>query len=334
MPIQIRPYMERDLEMLVVLLNAINATDQMEEGTSLEEKREYLAAPETIPQENAFVAEEDGGRLVAFGTVRLNKDEGMNGFRARLETHPMYRGRGLEDRLLTRLQQRAMERIGESTTPKVYFACAGHTADEEKLHALERAGMHEIRRFWVMLRPELNNVPTPRFQDGLIVRTLQLGQDDEKARDALNDSFSEHFGFAPETTESFQWYLHLPLYRPDLTVLAIDPTYNRIVGFCHIVINEGECQRLGRKRGWIDILGVREEYRHKGLGEALILQGMHNLRSAGMTEAALGCDSENTTNATALYFRTGFEVIKTNIVYEKLIREPSPQDEREPAVAG
>ena len=55
-------------------MNAINANDHMEEGTSLEEKREYLAEPELFPQENAFVAEEDGGRLIAFGTVRLHRD--------------------------------------------------------------------------------------------------------------------------------------------------------------------------------------------------------------------------------------------------------------------
>ncbi len=322
MTIQIRPYSERDLDSIVVLMNTIDAADCMEQGTSAPEKREFLGMPEFDPEQNAFVAEEEDGRLVAVGWTRLYPEEGEHGFRSWFDVHPVHRGRGLEDRMLARLQQRAEERLGEATTPGVFFACAGHTANEEKLRAMERAGMREIRRFWVMVRPELETLPAPRFPDNLVVRTMRLGQDDAEALDALNDSFSEHFGYAPETAESFGYYLHGNNYHPELTVLAVDPTRNRIAGYCHIAVNQGECKRLGRKRGWVDILGVRKEYRHRGLGEALILQGMHNLRAAGMDEAALGCDSENTTNATALYFRTGFKVKKTNIVYQKFVREP------------
>ncbi len=133
--------------------------------------------------------------------------------------------------------------------------------------------------------------------------------------------------------EWYQHYVHSSVYRADLTVVAVDPSANRMAGFCHIAVNEGECQRLGRRRGWIDILGVREQYRHQGLGEALILQGMYNLRDAGITEAVLGCDSLNTTNATRLYFRVGYEVLRETIAFGKYLREPSPEAEREHALA-
>jgi mycothiol synthase len=325
MSAQIRNYCERDLELLVVLLNAAEAVDHIEQGTSVAEQREWLGRPGLKPAENAFVAEDQDGRIVGVAWMELVREPDENGFRAWLNVHPMSRGRGLEDRLLARLLERAEERMSEAETPRVYFACGGHAGYAERLRAFERAGMKEIRRFWTMRRARLEDLPSPRFAPDLIARNYRMGEDDAEARDALNDSFSEHFGHADETPAAWQHYLHSINYRPDLTVLALDPRRNRIAGFCHIAVNAGECQRLGRQRGWIDILGVRKEYRQHGLGEALILQGMHNLCAAGMQEAVLGCDSQNTTNATRLYFRVGFEVWREWIAYDKLLREPASQ---------
>ncbi len=333
MSIQIRNYRESDLELIVVLLNAAEAVDHVEQGTSLTEQREEMNTPDFRPTENAFAAEDEDGRLVAYAGLRMLREPAESGFRTWFNVHPMFRGRGLEDRMLARLEERARERMTELDAPKVYFACNGHTAYEERLRAIERAGMVEIRRFWIMRRPTLEDLPTPRFSPDLLVRTNRLSADDVEALDAMNDSFSEHFGFSPDTMEWYQHYVHSSVYRPDLTVFAIDPRLNRIAGFCHIAVNEGECQRLGRKRGWIDILGVRKPYRNQGLGEALILQGMHNLRTAGMTEAVLGCDSLNTTNATRLYFRVGYQVLRETLVFDKYLRQPTPEVARECTLA-
>ncbi len=329
MSIQIRNYRAQDIELLVVLLNAAEALDHVEQGTSIAEQREMMARPGLEPTENVFVAEDEHGRLVGIATLELKHDPGENGFRSWFNVHPMYRGRGLEDRLLARLIQRAEERINEPETEKVYFASEGSKGYEGWQRASERAGMKEIRRFWTMCRPSLDDLPAPRFPPGLTVRNYRLGEDDAPVMDAMNDSFSEHFGYYAETMETTDHYVHSINYRPDLTVVAIDPLQNRVAGFCHIVVNQGECQRLGRQRGWIDILGVRKEYRRRGLGEALLLQGMHNLRAVGMQETVLGCDSQNTTNATRLYFRVGFQVWHEWIAYDMDLRTRSSEAQAE-----
>jgi mycothiol synthase len=332
MGIQLRNYRERDLELIVVLLNAAEAVDHVEQGTSIAEQREELTQPGLKPEENVFVAEDEEGRLVAYAGQMLKHEATESGFRSWFNVHPMFRGRGLEDRLLARLEKRARERMAGIAAEKVYFACGGHSVYEERLRAIERAGMKEVRRFWLMIRPSLENVPEPQFPADLIIRSYRMGEDDAEAREADNDAFREHFGHADETKEEWQHFVHSINYRPELTVLAIDPHADRIAGFCHITINEGECQRLGRRRGWIDILGVRREYRRRGLGEALILQGMRNLHAARIQEAALGCDSENTTGATQLYFRVGYQVLRTWIAHDKYLRDLSTQiqDERSP----
>jgi mycothiol synthase len=329
MSIRIRNYDEQDLNLIVILLNAAEAADHAEEGTSIQELRAEYDFPDFKPKQNAFVAEDDGGRIVGVAGIRLAREPHEVGFRVRFNVHPMQRGRGLEDRLLARLYARAQERLRDLGDAKVYFSGGGHEFYPERLRAMERAEMTEVRRFWVMKQPLRDEFPTPRFPLNLVIRNYRLGDDDDAARDALNAAFRDHFGYTDETLETWSHYLRLPTYRPDLTVLAVESKSGKIVGFCHIVVNEAECQRLGKRRGWIDMLGVRREYRQRGLGEALLLQGLHNLRAAGMEEATLGCDSENTTGATRLYFRNGFAVAKTWITFSKNIRQPKTEQESE-----
>ncbi len=335
MGIQIRNYRPGDLELIVVMLNAAESVDHADLGTSVHEMREQLNRPGVSPEQDGFVAEDESGRIVAFGYLEFKQETEECGYRCWFNIHPMFRGRGLEDRMLARLEERASELMVEVSADKVYLSASGHAAYAERLAAFERARMKEIRRFWVMLREHLETLPAPQFPEGLVIRGYRMGEDDAESLDALNDSFSEHFGHCEEYMEDWQNYLHSSAYRPDLTVVAIDPQRNRIAGFNHISVNEGECRRLGHGRGWIDILGVRKEYRKRGLGEALILQGMHNLRQAGMSEAVLGCDSQNTTNATKLYFRVGFRVLHETIAHGKYLRQPEQQaePEREPALS-
>lgn len=337
MQTHIRNYQPRDLALIAAVINAADSFDRMEEGTTVEELQERFARPGFKPAEDFFVAADEKNRIVGAAGMYLVREPHEAGFRSWLEVHPRNRGRGLEDRLLARLHTRALERLPAVDMERVYFAGGGHTAHAERLAALERSGMKEVRRFWVMLRTNLHDLPAPRFppEHELLVRNYRVGADDEAVRVAMNDAFREHWGYSEETAELWQHFVCSPKFRPDLTVVVEDSRANRIAGANLIVVNQSECERLGRKRGWVDVLGVRREYRQRGLGAALLIQGMLNLRDAGMAEAVLGCDSENTTGATRLYERVGFKVHKTTIAYGKYLRGAAVgrAPERELAVA-
>ena len=70
----------------------------------------------------------------------------------------------------------------------------------------------------------------------------------------------------------------------------------------------------GVKDGWIDVLAVSRPYRRRGLGKALILDGMDWLLGRGLNVIRLGVDAENR-NALGLYTHLGFSVLHENITF-------------------
>lgn len=320
MPLTIRNYRPSDLEPIVALINAAANFDKTEQGTSVEEMQGWLNTPGFEPERNYFVAEDSEGRVVGYANLHLAQEPHENSFRTRFVVHPIRRGRGLEQRLLTQLYTRAEERLGECTTSIVNFDAIVNALEAEAIVALGKFGMSNARHLWLMVRPDLQNISEPQFAPNLKTRSYRIKEDDVAMHATDTEVFRDHWGHADEPLERWQHYVAWSAFRPDLTVIAEDATTHEIAGYCMIVVNEEEHKRLSVKRGWIDILGVRRPYRNQGLGTSLLLAGLQNLRDAGLQQAALGCDSENLTGATRIYERVGFQVSKTQFVYRKPMR--------------
>jgi ribosomal protein S18 acetylase RimI-like enzyme len=69
--------------------------------------------------------------------------------------------------------------------------------------------------------------------------------------------------------------------------------------------------------GWIGAIGVREHWRRRGLGLALLRHGFAELYRRGEHVIGLGVDAENPTGATRLYERAGMRVAWSAALYEK-----------------
>ena len=68
--------------------------------------------------------------------------------------------------------------------------------------------------------------------------------------------------------------------------------------------------------GWVAMTGVHPNYRGLRLGRAVVLAGMHYLKSKNISEIELEVDSENIP-ATKLYDSIGFKQINHTYWYEK-----------------
>jgi ribosomal protein S18 acetylase RimI-like enzyme len=86
-------------------------------------------------------------------------------------------------------------------------------------------------------------------------------------------------------------------------------------------IRHDENEEYNRQRGYTEAIRVHRPWRRRGLARALIARSSSVLKEQGVTEAALGVDTENPSGALRLYESMGFRPVKRNSVYRKLMEE-------------
>jgi mycothiol synthase len=142
----------------------------------------------------------------------------------------------------------------------------------------------------------------PAAPAGLVVRAFHR-EDTEPLRRALNEVFASDPFFIRATPERFrEFYLRARAADPSLWLLAWDD--DDLAGF---VLAFPE--RPGEPDvGAVHSLGVRQLYRHRGIGELLVLLAFRRLHERGLRRVALGVDASNQTGALRLYERVGMHV--------------------------
>ena len=182
----------------------------------------------------------------------------------------------------------------------------------------EDMGYHRIRSFYHMLIEMDGPVPEPEFPEGLTVRTYNPQTDAAAAYQAVDESFSDHFGHVPEPFEEglqrFRHFWEQDGFDSTLLFLAMDGDEVAGVSLCppHS-IDDSEV-------GWVGTLGVRRPWRKRGLGLALLRHSFNEFYRRGKRKVGLGVDAENLTGALRLYENAGMHVDQAFDQYEKELR--------------
>jgi ribosomal protein S18 acetylase RimI-like enzyme len=184
--------------------------------------------------------------------------------------------------------------------------------------ALERNGWRHDRTMWIM---EIDLVaaaplPEPAWPDGITVRTANLDDDARAIHATVTDAFSDHYGFVPQPYEEwihFRTRFFEP--EPDLWFLAMDGDEIAATSLC------SSKRPAEPDLGWVSTLGVRRQWRRRGLGLALLQHSFRVLAERGVPRAGLGVDAQSLTGATALYEKAGMRVVREAYEYERVIRE-------------
>jgi ribosomal protein S18 acetylase RimI-like enzyme len=151
------------------------------------------------------------------------------------------------------------------------------------------------------------------------MRQLRGEQDIRAWVELFNESFIDHWNHQDVTAMSVRHWLKNPHYKPELNLVAVAPD-GTFAAFCIGYINQEEITRTRRNEGWIKLLGTRRGFRKLGLGRAMLLAGMSQLREIGVERVKLGVDAQSMTNATRLYESVGFQPIYTWLSYVKKIQ--------------
>jgi ribosomal protein S18 acetylase RimI-like enzyme len=211
-----------------------------------------------------------------------------------------------DDRVCSALVELAEQLARENNAAKVQISVIAE--NRAIIGLLQNAGFRAARRYFTM-QIELNDpLPTPQWPDGITCTTFELAE----ARgfyDATVDAFAEEVDFHPLPFDEWKRrQFEAPEFDPSLWFVARDG--NEIAGLARCWPQRWGC-------GWIDVLGVRKQWRRRGLGLALLQRAFRAFYERGHTCVGLAVDSENRSGAGRLYERAGMRLVAEDIAFAK-----------------
>lgn len=289
-----------DLEALTELINRDSEELYGVPEESIDSMRLWLTGPSLDPATDIRVAVEDGRFR---GYVDVDDDP-----------HPIYyvdlrvppsEPEEIREALFDWAEARGAERGAHL----LRFPMA--SIDQSMIRETEARGYRLIRHFYRM-RIELDrDPPEPSWPDGLTVRQATPA-DARAAYEAHQDSFEDHWEYSRMPYVEWEHHMLREGFDPSLWFLVEDG--DRLAA---VALNREHEAEEGL--GWVNVLGVRKEWRRHGLGRALLLHSFQEFRRRGFHAAALGVDADSLTGANRLYESVGMRVVRRNDVYEKAL---------------
>ena len=307
------PLREEDLQDVISIIGRSRKGLPFERTLSIDELRsETLKDPDFRP-EGSWVVREDG-EPIAFAAVIIEESRissGLDDAYVDLEVVPEARGKDLEQRLMGLASEYVRSRgVGKARARCIF-------GESWRMDLLTAEGFHEAHRVYYLVRRGREDPPEVPTPEGirLVRRPCKECGDEELTRivEAFNDTFQDHFSFAPEPPERFMEFRDVSL---DPMTFSLAMAGDDIVGVCLSDVSAVYNRENGTSWGWVNVLGVRPPYRRRGLGRFLLADGMRWLLEQGMDTIHIGVYAENE-KALDLYRSVGFENANGSYWFEK-----------------
>ena len=252
----------------------------------------------TEPAENVWLIH-GGGRLAAAATLWPRGDAPT----VWGDVHPGVLGRGLGTALLDLAEGRASD-LGAGAVRNEVFG-----QDELAAALLASRGYRAVRRHYGMRILLGDEAPAePEWPEGRTVAAFRDG-DGPAFHRVLAEAFRDEWGSAP--MEYDEWR------RARIEADDVDLGIWSLVRDGDEVVAVVRCDVFRYGGGWVAGLGVREGWRRRGIGLALLQHSFRVFHARGERSVGLGVDSENPTGATRLYERAGMHVEDETVTFEK-----------------
>jgi GNAT superfamily N-acetyltransferase len=306
-----------DFPGMVAVYDACRPVDGYEWPTSVEDlARTFAHFEHCDPHQDMIFAEVDG-EVVGYGRGDWYREpDGTVLHDLTGHVAPAWRRRGLGRAILrwTEERQRQLAREGTEAGPHL-FQISTQDTEQGMAELLLGEGYTVVRRWYRMTRPLEDEIPDAPLPAGLEVRPVTPDQY-RQIYEASNEDFRESWGFAePEEGWYAEWLEDPMAMQPELWQIAWDG--DRVAGQVRNFINPTENAEQGRLRGYTEDISVGKPWRRRGLATALILRSLRMLKEMGMTEAALGVDTENVSGALRLYEHCGYRPVQSGSIYRK-----------------
>jgi mycothiol synthase len=228
--------------------------------------------------------ETEEGQLVG---VAHPEDPGQ----AFLQIHPDYRH--LEDEMAAWAEQHLAvpTKDGKSRVLNLW----GYDYDAERHAVLARRGYQGPVHIGYKRRRAMDKpIPEVEIPEGYTVQSLRANND-LKLRCAVS---SAAFGPPAMSTEVYRSLQTAPAYRLDHDLVAVAPD-GAFVSFCIVWFD------AVNRIGMFEPVGTHSDHRQRGLGKAVMCEGLRRLAALGATIAYVGVGGDNVA-ANRLYESVGF----------------------------
>lgn len=177
----------------------------------------------------------------------------------------------------------------------VYTATQDVDAAENAV--LEQLGFKPTPAYGYHLRRKLDdNTPRGFLPDGFTLRSL-AGEHEASERAALHRTA---FASTAVTDEGYRNVMRAPLYDHNLDLVIAAPD-GRLVAFCLCWLD------TVNRIGLFEPVATHPDFQRRGLGRAVMLEGMRRMRARGMDTAVIASAAENVASL-GLYTSLGFKV--------------------------
>lgn len=252
--------------------------------------------------------QDESGRPRLAGYAHLDVTDAVAGSSAEVVVDPAWRRHGVGRRLVA---------AARAETPDGRLRLWAHGENPAAVGLAHSMGYRKVRELLQLRRSLSAPLGTPRVPDGVTLRTFAPGADDEAWVDLNALIFAAHPEQGALTLDDLHRRMAEPWFDPAGFFLA--ERAGTLVGYHWTKVHGGEheahlhAHEHGEPHdhhgheliGEVYVVGVHPDEQGIGLGRALILTGLHHLRSRGLLEVMLYVDADNGSAITA-YERLGF----------------------------
>ena len=312
MTIEYRHPTIEDIEIMTDVVNRSSRELPLHRDDTAEEMRVWTFEEDDYDPAGYLLAFVDGEPAGYGGSMvqRSRQESGMNDAFIGVSVVPEHRGIGIEQHFMKFAIDYLRSR-GVKYAKRWTMGTEGWRNDLSV-----EFGMKDIRHGYTMIYDKDERPPKVVVPEGIEFHKVMFKEaSDEDVADfvqSFNDTFANHFNFSPQPVERFIKYRDT---EKEISILTYARKGDKTVGVCMCEEPTIYNEQNGTKDGWANILGVSKEYRSKGLGRALLADGMNWVWDRGLCPIYLGMDAENS-KALDLYISLGFRVNTEGITYK------------------
>jgi len=315
-----RPIAADDVDSITALVNTYLASHGSDERQNPDRLRAMLSMPGFDVEASTRVVVAPSGEFVAAGMVIdvAQPHVSVTGAGIVLEEH---QGKGIGSALHDWMEETArgaIEKAPEGARVVLQQSVnEGNAAADEFLTSV---GYRHARHFWRMAIDLADAAEeTGDWPEGFTLDTLDPDEDLDPVVEATIDAFRDHYGHVEGSfEEQLERIKHRmendPLFDASLHYLA--RAGDEIVAVCFCAGEFGGDESIG----YVNALGVRRDWRRKGLALALLRHAFGELKRRRRRRAMLHVDAESLTGATRVYEKAGMSVDELSHLFELELR--------------